>query len=77
MDKFCLSCGAPLCMPEFKGPKDDYCKYCVDEQGNFKSREEVQAGVAEWFLSWQPQIDRRTALRRADFYLKAMPKWAE
>jgi hypothetical protein len=49
----------------------------VDEQGDVRPREAIQAGVAEWFLSWQPGIDRPTAEQRADLYLKAMPKWAE
>ena len=77
MNKFCFSCGAPLGMPEFQGPAEDYCKHCVDEQGKVRPREAVQAGVVEWFMSWQPGIDRATAANRADFYLKAMPKWAE
>jgi hypothetical protein len=77
MNKFCFSCGAPLGMPEFKGPVEDYCRHCVDERGDVRPREAVRAGVAEWFLSWQPGIDNKTAARRADFYLKAMPKWAE
>lgn len=77
MDKFCLSCACPVSMPEFKSPVEDYCVHCVDEKGNLKTRDEVQAGVAEWFLTWQPQIDRQAATRRADIYLKAMPQWAE
>ena len=34
MNKFCYSCGAPLSMPEFQGPVEDFCKHCVDEQGD-------------------------------------------
>ena len=77
MNKFCFSCGAPLSMPEFQGPAEDYCRHCVDEKGDVRPREAVRAGVVEWFLSWQPGIDNPTATRRADFYLKAMPKWAD
>ena len=33
MDKFCHSCAAPLGNPEFKGPAEDYCKYCTDDAG--------------------------------------------
>ena len=76
MNKFCFSCGAPLVMPEFKGPVADYCRHCVDEKGAVRPREAVRDGVAGWFLSWQPGIDH-TAAQRANFYLKAMPEWAE
>ena len=54
MNKFCFSCGAPLVMPEFKGPVADYCRHCVDEKGAVRPREAVRDGVAGWFLSWQP-----------------------
>jgi hypothetical protein len=77
MNKFCFSCAAPLAMPDFKGPAEDYCKYCTDEQGTLKSRSEVQMGVAQWFQQWQPNIGQDQAMSRAEQYLKAMPAWAE
>ena len=77
MDKFCFSCAAPIEMPDFKGPAEDYCKYCTDEEGNLKSRDEIQMGVAEWFKAWQPDLDHNKALARAAHYMKAMPAWAE
>ena len=77
MDKFCFSCAAPTEMPDFKGPAEDYCKYCTDEQGNLKSRDEIQMAVAEWFKAWQPDLDQEMALARAAHYMKAMPAWAE
>jgi len=76
MDQFCHSCAAPLAMPDFKGPAENYCKYCTDEDGVVKPRETIQAGVAEWFLTWQPDVDHETARRRAAIYLDAMPHWA-
>ena len=76
MEKFCQSCGAPLNMPDLKGPSETYCKYCTDDSGKLKSREEIKQGIAQWFKSWQPDIDDTTALVRADFYLKSMPAWA-
>ena len=76
MDKFCHSCAAPL-SGEFKGPAENYCKYCSDEQGSLKSREEVRRGIAEWFKRWQPDVDDEKALARAGAYLNAMPAWAE
>ena len=59
MDKFCYSCAAPVGMSDFKGPEENYCRYCTDEKGNLKSREEVQMGLAEWFKTWQPDLDRK------------------
>ncbi|MCK4486945.1 MAG: hypothetical protein KAU38_09310 [Desulfobacterales bacterium] len=77
MNKFCHSCAAPLEMPDFKGPAENYCKYCTDEKGNVKSREEVQRGIAEWLKGWQPSLDDEKALARAAHYMKAMPAWAK
>ena len=77
MNKFCHSCAAPVDMPEFKGPAENYCKHCTDEKGNLRSREYIQRGVAEWFKSWQPDLDDEKAMTRAAAYMKAMPAWAE
>jgi len=77
MEKFCYSCASPLGTPEFKGPSENYCKYCTDENGDLKVRAEVQRGLAEWFKSWQPDLDDAKALARAAEYMKAMPAWAE
>ncbi len=76
MKKFCYSCGAPVEMDAFKGPIEHYCRYCVDEMGYLKSRKEIQAGIAQWLATWQPEIDQATAMTRADLYMKAMPAWA-
>ena len=77
MNKFCYSCTAPLEMPEFIGPAENYCKYCTDEQGDLKSRDEVKIGIAEWLKTWQPDINQEKALARAEHFMKAMPAWAE
>jgi hypothetical protein len=77
MDKFCYSCGAPLGVPDFKGPAENYCKYCTDEKGNLKPKEEIKKGIAQWFLGWQPNLDEKKALARAESYMKSMPAWAE
>jgi len=63
-------------MPEFKGPSDNFCKYCVDANGNLLDREVIQKGIAEWFKSWQPGIDDKKALERAAYFMRAMPAWA-
>ena len=54
MDKFCHSCAAPLSMDDFKGPAENYCKYCTDESGKFKPMLEIKQGIAGWFKGWQP-----------------------
>jgi hypothetical protein len=77
MDKFCFSCAAPLASPDFKGVAENYCKYCADESGNLRSREEIFDGIVQWLKSWQPDLDDEKALERATHYMKAMPAWAE
>ncbi|UCD18585.1 MAG: hypothetical protein JSV44_06695 [Candidatus Zixiibacteriota bacterium] len=77
MDKFCHSCSAPLNMSDFRGPAEDYCKYCTDESGNLKSRQEIRQGIAQWFKGWQPNLDEQTAIIRAELFMKAMPAWAD
>jgi hypothetical protein len=77
MKKFCYSCSAPLETSEFKGPAEKYCKYCTDEKGNLKSREEIYEGITGWLKTWQPEIDEVTARERAANFMKAMPAWAE
>jgi hypothetical protein len=77
MDKFCHSCAAPLSAPDFKGPAENYCKYCTDDVGNLKSREDIQQGIAQWFKEWQPNLDGQTAADRAALYMKSMPAWAD
>ena len=54
MEKYCYSCAAPLAIPDFKGLVENYCKYCTDESGNLKPREEIQSGIIQWFKAWQP-----------------------
>ena len=76
-NKFCQSCGAPLNNPEMKGESDVYCKYCIDEKGELKPKEEIQQGIAGWFSSWQPNVTAEQANKRAENYIKAMPAWAD
>ena len=76
MELFCYSCAAPLSMQGFKGPAEHYCKYCTNDKGELKPQEEIQKGIAEWFKSWQPNLDDKKALTRAHNYMKAMPAWA-
>jgi len=77
MDKYCYSCAAPLANPAFKGPAENYCVYCSDEQGKLKSRQDIQQGISQWMSTWQPDVDEVTAKRRADRSMQAMPAWAD
>ncbi len=77
MGKLCHSGAAPLGTPDFKGPAENYCKYCTDAAGKLKSPEEIQNGIAQWFKGWQPNLDDKKTLERAGFYMKSMPAWAE
>ena len=73
---YCPSCGMPLDHPDAKGLSEHYCKHCTDEGGELKSRDEIKEGMAGFLMQWQ-HIDRETALKRAEHYMKAMPEWAE
>ncbi|MBN2091368.1 hypothetical protein JW964_17280 [candidate division KSB1 bacterium] len=77
MDKFCHSCGMMLSIPGAQGPAENFCSYCSDEKGQLKPKNEIQAGIAQWLQSMQPSIPLEKAQQRAEFYLKAMPAWAE
>lgn len=77
MSEYCYSCSAPLANPDFKGPAENYCKYCTDEEGNLKSRDEVKMGIVEWLKMWQPDLNQEKAIERAESFMKAMPAWAE
>jgi hypothetical protein len=62
---------------DFVGTSEKYCKYCSDEEGNLRPRQEVQQGIAKWVQSWQEGISEEQAMTRADFFMKAMPAWAD
>jgi hypothetical protein len=51
---YCRSCAAPLTQ-DLAGSREHFCKYCTDERGNVKPKEEVRAGIAAWLRSWQPE----------------------
>lgn len=76
MNKFCYSCGAPLQMPDLKGPAENYCKFCTDESGALHPKEAVKQGVVQWLKSWQPNLTDDQAVIRAENFMRAMPAWA-
>lgn len=77
MTKHCHSCAAPLNDPAFRGPSQQYCRYCVDASGKLVSREQALRNVMGWFKEWQPQISEDHLRRRAEHYLSSMPAWGD
>ncbi len=77
MSGHCLSCMAPLASPEFAGKSEVYCRYCTDEEGRLRPREQVLEGIAGWLRQWQGPISEETARRRAVHFMRAMPAWAD
>lgn len=75
--KFCRSCGIILDGNIAKESSNSLCQWCVDENGNLKPKEVVQAGVAEWLKSFSPSEGNPDFMKRADSYLNAMPAWAD
>ena len=72
----CHSCAAPLANPNFVGPTAHYCKYCIDDNGDVKPRDEVRAGVRQWMMNAWDLADDDALTRRADTYMNAMPHWS-
>ena len=76
MTDLCHSCSAPL-SGEFKGTSVNYCKYCTDEKGALLPREAIKKGITQWLKGWQPGLGDEEAVKRAEYYMKAMPAWAD
>ncbi len=77
MPKFCQSCGMPI-MPEYANKATNkFCNFCADENGVLKSHETIQQAFAQWLESFAPKKDNVDFMKRADYYLKAMPAWTK
>ena len=63
----CESCGMPT--------KEKYCKYCTDEHGNLKSREDVREGMINLYIRLK-NLPREDAEKFVDEYMKKMPAWS-
>jgi len=72
----CYSCGAAV---KEATPKDKaYCEYCLDDDEQLKSREEIKNGIAGWLSAWAvDKLEDKEALKRAELYMQSMPEWAE
>jgi hypothetical protein len=73
----CHSCSASLHESHNRGVSDRYCRYCADERGQLRPREEVRQILTRWLCLWQGEMPPEEAARRADLYMKAMPAWSE
>jgi hypothetical protein len=72
---YCRSCSVSLGVPHNRGVSDRYCRFCSDEEGHLKPRDEIQRLIAEWFEGWQGGLSRNEAMRRAQLFMQAMPAW--
>lgn len=71
----CHSCGMPMMDGMMNMASQSYCKFCTDDQGNLKSKEDVQQGIAMWLQQWGPPGGNY--MQRAMNYMMAMPAWAQ
>jgi hypothetical protein len=77
MEKYCNSCGMPISGQDGRDFRGSFCNYCSDENGNVYPRELVQKGIADWLKQMTPDNISTDFMKRAEYYLKAMPAWAE
>lgn len=73
--RLCRSCAASLRDEHNRGVSNQYCRYCADERGNLKPREQVRSILAEWLRAWQGEMAPEDALGRADQFMSLMPAW--
>ncbi len=74
---FCYSCAAPLHHPDFKSDNDEFCRHCLTDSGDLKTREEILVNVARWMQQWQVDTPDIVLIARANTYMHAMPAWAD
>jgi hypothetical protein len=72
---YCRSCAAPLHEEHNKGASDCYCRYCSDDEGHLKPRQEVEQILAGWLKRGQGDLTSDEAARRAKLFMQAMPAW--
>jgi hypothetical protein len=72
----CQSCSVSLLDEDHRGVSDRYCRFCADEHGRLKPKNEVRSLIARWFQYWQVDLSDDEATRRADLYMQALPAWS-
>ncbi len=73
---WCQSCSISLADEHNRGVSEHFCRFCSDEEGKLKSRSKVQNLIARWFERWQENLNHDEAMRRAGFFMRAMPAWS-
>jgi hypothetical protein len=71
----CLSCSAFLSDGLHGGVSDRYCRFCSDERGQLKPREEVEDLLARWIRQWQQWLPVKQSKERAAAFMEKMPAW--
>ena len=74
MSNSCYSCGMPLTGENLQG---NYCQFCTNEKGELHPKDVILSGVAQWLAGWAPEGKDANFKKRAEYYLKAMPEWAD
>jgi hypothetical protein len=72
----CQSCSVSLLEEGHRGASARYCRFCSDDTGKLKPRQEVQRLLAGWFQNSRTGLADEEAMRRAGLYMMAMPAWA-
>lgn len=72
----CQSCSASLDDGVHGGVSDRYCRFCSDEQGQLRPREQVQGILARWLQGWQEGLSDTEATQRAASFMRTMPAWS-
>lgn len=77
MNNYCNSCGMLLTGEDGKDFRGNLCLYCSDEDGKLYPRELVQKGIAEWLKQISSTGSSEDFMKKAEYYMKAMPAWAD
>ncbi len=78
-NKICDSCGMPMkSIEDFGGatPKNKYCKYCTDNQGNLKSYAEKVVDFKNLLIKTN-DFGKEKAEKMAKESLKQFPAWKD
>lgn len=74
----CQSCGMPMAQDSDHGGgrlENPYCKYCTDESGNLKTKEEVREGMINFQMQQSPGKTREEVAAEVDQHMSTMPTW--
>lgn len=72
----CDSCSALLADGIHGGVSDRYCRFCSDESGRLKPRQDVEDLLSRWIGNWDRRLGPAEARERASAYMEKMPAWS-